>query len=91
MNPLRLSLPRSALSLAAAWLAALAALAGFTGFISAAPAAEKTRVIVLTDIGGREPDDEQSLIRLLAYSNHFDIEALIANTFVLTVTPASKT
>lgn len=47
---------------------------------SAAASPARTRIVVLTDIGGREPDDEQSLIRLLAYANPFDIEALIANT-----------
>jgi len=38
---------------------------------------EKIRLIVLTDIGG-DPDDEQSLVRLLLYANEFDIEGLIA-------------
>ena len=37
---------------------------------------EKSRLIVLTDIGG-DPDDEQSLVRLLVYANEFDIEGLI--------------
>ncbi|MCI0417715.1 MAG: DUF1593 domain-containing protein [Acidobacteria bacterium] len=37
----------------------------------------KVRLIVLTDIGG-DPDDEQSLVRLLVYANEFDIEGLIA-------------
>jgi Protein of unknown function (DUF1593) len=40
-------------------------------------AAEKPRLLVLTDIGG-DPDDQQSLIRLLLYANDFDIEGLIA-------------
>lgn len=39
----------------------------------------KPRVIVLTDITN-EPDDEQSMVRLLSYSNGLDIEALIATT-----------
>lgn len=43
----------------------------------------KTRLIVTTDIsslegGFKEPDDTQSLVRLLLYSNEFDIEGLIA-------------
>lgn len=43
----------------------------------------KRRLLVLTDIssttaGFKEPDDAQSLIRLLVYANHFDIEGLIA-------------
>ncbi|HMJ66314.1 MAG TPA: DUF1593 domain-containing protein, partial [Candidatus Binatia bacterium] len=39
----------------------------------------KPRLIVLTDIGG-DPDDQQSMIRLLLYANEFDIEGLIASS-----------
>lgn len=39
----------------------------------------KPRVIVATDIGN-EPDDSQSMVRLLVYANEFDIEGLIACT-----------
>lgn len=38
----------------------------------------KPRLVVLTDIGG-DPDDQQSMIRLLLYANEFDIEGLIAS------------
>ncbi len=41
-------------------------------------AADRPRLAILTDIGG-DPDDQQSMIRLMAYSNEFDIEALIAS------------
>ena len=41
----------------------------------------KQRVIVLTDIEN-EPDDTQSMIRFLTYSNHWDVEGLIATTSV---------
>lgn len=41
----------------------------------------KERVIVLTDIEN-EPDDTQSMIRFLTYSNHWDIEGLVATTSV---------
>jgi hypothetical protein len=41
-------------------------------------AAERPRLAVLTDIGG-DPDDTQSLIRLLHYANEFEIEALVAS------------
>ncbi len=41
-------------------------------------AAERPRLAVLTDIGG-DPDDQQSLIRLMMYSNEFEIELLIAS------------
>ncbi len=44
-----------------------------------AMAADKLRVIVLTDITN-EPDDEQSMVRFLCYANEFDVEALIATT-----------
>lgn len=43
------------------------------------PAEEsRPRLLVLTDIGG-DPDDQQSLIRLMLYSNQFTIEGLIAS------------
>jgi hypothetical protein len=41
----------------------------------------KPRVFVLTDIEN-EPDDAQSMVRLLTYSNQFDIEGLVATTSV---------
>ena len=40
--------------------------------------AARPRLAVLTDIGG-DPDDTQSLIRLLVYANEFEIEALVAS------------
>lgn len=47
---------------------------------------QKRRVIVLTDIsslksGYLEPDDAQSMVRFLLYSNEFDIEGLIATAY----------
>src|SRR5205085_8273667 len=45
---------------------------------SPSPAAERPRLIVLTDIGG-DPDDQQSMIRLMTYANEFEIEGLIAS------------
>src|SRR5664280_1479663 len=41
----------------------------------------KHRLIVLSDIEA-DPDDSQSLIRLLLYSNQIDIEGLIAITSI---------
>jgi hypothetical protein len=38
---------------------------------------DKPRLLILTDIGG-DPDDQQSLIRLLLYANEFELEGLIA-------------
>lgn len=39
----------------------------------------KQRVFVLTDITN-EPDDQQSLVRFLVYSNEYDIEGIVATT-----------
>nr|WP_082408047.1 nucleoside hydrolase-like domain-containing protein [Verrucomicrobium spinosum] len=39
---------------------------------------QRPRLIIETDAGG-DPDDEQSLVRLLVYANEFDIEGIIAN------------
>lgn len=41
-------------------------------------AQERLRVIVETDAGG-DPDDEQSLVRFLLYSNEWDVEGIICN------------
>ncbi|ATA22302.1 uncharacterized protein DUF1593 [Gibbsiella quercinecans] len=43
------------------------------------PEQEKTRILILSDIGN-EPDDSQSLVRFLVYSNEFNVEGLIATT-----------
>lgn len=40
---------------------------------------QKNRTIILTDIEN-EPDDKESLVRLLLYSNEIDLEGLIATT-----------
>jgi len=42
---------------------------------------QKHRLIVITDIGN-EPDDSQSMVRLMLYSNQIDIEGLIASTSI---------
>ncbi|WP_338762994.1 DUF1593 domain-containing protein [Massilia sp. METH4] len=39
------------------------------------------RIIVSTDIGGTDPDDDQSMVHLLAYADLFDIEALVSSPF----------
>lgn len=43
--------------------------------------AQKHRMVVLTDIEA-DPDDAQTLVRLLLYANQIDIEGLIATTSV---------
>lgn len=52
----------------------------FCLFLVALPFAEaRERLFVLTDISN-EPDDEESLVRLLVYSNEMEIEGLVATT-----------
>src|SRR5688572_31067119 len=41
----------------------------------------KARLLVLTDIEA-DPDDTQSLVRLLLYSNEIDLEGLVATTSI---------
>ncbi|TWU09808.1 DUF1593 domain-containing protein [Allorhodopirellula heiligendammensis] len=43
------------------------------------PYSEKPRVIVSTDIGGSDPDDFQSLVHLLLYTDVIDVEGLISS------------
>ena len=45
------------------------------------PAGSKPRILVLTDIEA-DPDDAQSLVRLLLYANQLDIEGLVATTSI---------
>src|SRR5215475_12348420 len=56
-----------------AWLCVNAAALG-----ADPPKEVKPRLLVLTDIGG-DPDDQQSMIRLMTYANEFEIEGLIAS------------
>lgn len=42
-------------------------------------AQQKPRVLISTDIGGTDPDDNQSMIHLLMYANDFDIEGLVSS------------
>jgi hypothetical protein len=67
-------------------LLAVLALAPATTRAAETPAAgvateARQRLVVLTDIEA-DPDDTQSLIRLLLYANQIDIEALVATTSV---------
>ena len=40
---------------------------------------ERYRILVSTDIGGTDPDDNQSMAHLLMYSNEFDLEGLVSS------------
>ncbi len=51
----------------------------FLCIFSHAQSTQKHRIIVLTDIEN-EPDDAQSLVRFLLYSNQWDVEGLVATT-----------
>jgi hypothetical protein len=59
----------------------------FTQFLFA-QANQQNRVIILTDIEA-DPDDTQSLVRLLLYSNQIDIKGLVATTSVWKKTSVS--
>lgn len=39
----------------------------------------KYRILISTDIGGTDPDDNQSMAHLLMYSNEFNIEGLVSS------------
>ncbi|HET7897895.1 MAG TPA: DUF1593 domain-containing protein, partial [Flavisolibacter sp.] len=43
------------------------------------PVPVKPWILVSTDIGGTDPDDNQSLIHLLMYNELFDIEGLVSS------------
>jgi hypothetical protein len=51
------------------------------GLCASPAAAEKRRVLVLTDIEN-EPDDAMSAVRFLTYANQWDVEGLVATTSV---------
>lgn len=53
----------------------------FVGPPAAAQPSPKPRLIVLTDIEA-DPDDSQSLVRLLTYANRLDVEGLVATTSI---------
>ncbi|USQ97350.1 DUF1593 domain-containing protein [Caulobacter sp. RL271] len=62
------------------WRAALCGLSVLCAASAAqAQAPSKPRAIVLSDIGN-EPDDSESLVRLLLYANELDLEGLVATT-----------
>ena len=41
--------------------------------------AEKPRVLISTDIGGTDPDDNQSMVHLMMYSDLFNLEGLVSS------------
>lgn len=53
----------------------------YAPFVSAAPADDRPRVIVSSDIGGTDPDDFQSMVHLLVYADTLDLEGLISSPY----------
>ena len=43
------------------------------------PVPTKPRILISTDIGGTDPDDNQSMAHLLMYSDRFEIEGLVSS------------
>jgi hypothetical protein len=43
------------------------------------PEPAKPRVLISSDIGGTDPDDNQSMIHFLMYSDRFDIEGIVSS------------
>lgn len=62
-------------------LLTLILLASLPPFCQAQTPTQKPRVLVLSDIEA-DPDDSQSLVRLLLYANQLDIEGLVATTSI---------
>ncbi len=48
-------------------------------FNHGALAGERYRIIISTDIGGSDPDDFQSMIHFLVYSDLFDVEGIVSS------------
>ncbi len=81
LKPLRLFRRCCFLGASAALLGPLATLATEAKSPEDAAIGPKQRLLVLTDIEA-DPDDAQSLIRLLLYSNQIDLTGLVATTSV---------
>ena len=47
--------------------------------IAQKPVPVKPRILISTDIGGTDPDDNQSMAHLLMYSDKFTIEGLVSS------------
>lgn len=78
-NPPRITSALAGLSAGLVLLAQPGALAAKPAQPAEAAASPRARLIVLTDIGN-EPDDSESMVRLLTYANDIDIEGLVAST-----------
>lgn len=54
-------------------------MAAVTTAFAQQPVPDKPRILISTDIGGTDPDDNQSMTHFLMYSNEFDTEGLISS------------
>ncbi|MEI6945638.1 nucleoside hydrolase-like domain-containing protein [Paraflavisolibacter sp. H34] len=54
-------------------------LCGFLSLSAQKPIPVKPRILISTDIGGTDPDDNQSMIHFLMYSEKFNTEGLISS------------
>lgn len=58
----------------------------FTATVEAQnPVPTKPRILISTDIGGTDPDDNQSMTHLLMYSDLFAIEGLVSSPSILII------
>lgn len=57
----------------------LSVLCSSFALIAQKPVPSKPRILISTDIGGTDPDDNQSMIHFLMYSNMFKTEGLISS------------
>lgn len=49
------------------------------GFAAPRQTGQRQRVLVSTDIGGTDPDDNQSMAHLLMYTDRFDLEGIVSS------------
>ena len=72
-----------ALALAVCGVSALSTIAGAQQAPAAGGALDgvRHRVLVSTDIGGTDPDDQQSMVHLLLYADVFDLEGLVSSPY----------
>ncbi len=57
----------------------LASFIAISSSVAQQPVPQKPRILISSDIGGTDPDDNQSMAHFLMYSNEFDTEGLISS------------
>ena len=50
-----------------------------SALVAQQPVPERPRILISSDIGGTDPDDNQSMMHYLLYANEFDCEGLISS------------